>query len=120
MKMTLTTSQAAQMLVDDENARWTRAGAYALAEHLESLEDDIGEQIEFDRVAFRCDWWEHDSLQEWADDFYGIDRDGNGWKYHLNITDDLADDEIDDLIRERIRESGELIEFDGGVIVSNF
>jgi len=32
----------------------------------------------------------------------------------------MDEDEIDEIIRERIRESGELIEFDDGVIVSSF
>ena len=38
MKTTLNTSEAASLLMADENADWTRAGAYALIEHLEQLE----------------------------------------------------------------------------------
>ena len=120
MKTTLTTSQAAQILVDDENANWTRAGAYALAEYLEELEEDTGEQIEFCRVSLRCDYSEHVSLVDWADDYFGTDRDGKGWKYQLSVDEDMDEDEVDDLIREHIQDHGALIEFDDGVIVSSF
>lgn len=120
MKTTLTTSQAAHILIDDNNANWSRAGAYALIEHLENREEETGEEMDFDSVGIRCNWSEYESLVEWADDYYGIDRDGHDWKWNLCVTGDMDDDEIDDLIRESIRESGELIEFDNGVIVSNF
>ena len=120
MKTTLTTSQAAQILVDDENANWTRAGAYALAEYLEDLEEDTGEQIEFCRVSLRCDYSEHENLVAWADDYFGTDRDGKGWKYQLSVDEDMDEDEVDDLIREHIQDHGILIEFDDGVIVSSF
>lgn len=120
MKQTMTTYQVADALVRDEYANWSIAGASALARHFEQLEEETGEEFEFNATEIRCNWSEYESLVDWADDYYGTDRDGKGWDFHLNAVDDLSDDEIDDLIRERIRESGELIEFDGGVIVSNF
>ena len=120
MKRTLTTSQAAHTLIDDENAGWSRAGAYALVEYLEALEEDTGEEIDFCPVALRCEYSEHESLQEWAADYYGTDRDKRGWKYHLDITEDMDEEEIDNIIRECIRDRGELIEFDSGIIVSGF
>lgn len=120
MKTTLTTYQVADILANDADSSFSRAGAFALVEHLEGIEDETGEEMQFDSVGIRCDWSEHVSLADWADDFYGADRDGHDWKWNLCVTGDMDDDEIDDLIRERIRESGELIEFDCGVIVSNF
>ena len=120
MKTTLTTYQAADILANDEDSSFTRAGALALVEHLENIEDETGEEMQFDSVGLRCDWAEYVSLVDWADDYYGTDRDGHDWKWNLCVTGDMDDDEIDDLIRERIRESRELIEFDEGVIVSNF
>lgn len=120
MKQTMTTYQVADALVRDEFANWSIAGASALAKHFEQLEEDTGEEIEFDAVGIRCNWSEYESLIDWAEEYYGTDRDGNDWQYHLNITKDMDEYEINDLIRERIRESGELIEFDEGVIVSNF
>jgi hypothetical protein len=124
MKTTLTTSQAAQILVDDENANWTRAGAYALAEYLEDLEEDTGEQIEFCRVSLRCDFSEYANLEDWAVDYFSdskqasdamgleLDMDGETW------TGD--EEEIQDAIRSHIQDHGTLIEFDGGIIVSSF
>jgi hypothetical protein len=114
MKTTLTTSQAANMLTDDQNSSFTRAGAYALVEYLEQLEEETGEEIEFDYVAIRCDWSEYENLQEWASDYF------SAWRTDLSIDDDMEDDEIDDTIREYINDHGQLIEFEGGVIVSSF
>ena len=120
METTLTTYQAADILSNDKDSSFTRAGALALVEHLENIEDETGEEMQFDSVEIRCNWGEYVSLVDWADDYYGTDRDGHDWKWNLCVTGDMDDDEIDDLIRERIRESRELIEFDEGVIVSNF
>ena len=55
MKMTLSISDAADLLIRDEYARWSYAAANAMCEYLEQLEDDIGEDIEFCPVAIRCD-----------------------------------------------------------------
>jgi hypothetical protein len=38
MKTTLTTYQAADILANDENSSFTRAGAFALVEYLEAFE----------------------------------------------------------------------------------
>jgi len=114
MKMTLSTSHAASLLIEDEYANWTYAGARALVEHLEELEDDCGESIEFDRVAIRCDFAQWASLMEWAEDYF------SDWKEQINPEEDDGPEEIDDKIREYIRDCGHLIEFDGGIIVSSF
>lgn len=70
MKMTLSTNHAASLLNEDENANWTHAGALALVEYLEEMEEESGEEIEFDVVAIRCDFSQYDSLQEWAHDYF--------------------------------------------------
>ena len=119
MKTTLTTAQAARILIDDKNANWSRAGAYALCEYLEEMENDCGEEIEFCHVAIRCDYSEHESLADWADDFFGEHSD---WRIgRLGIPADDYDTEAEeDAIREYIQDHGTLIEFDGGIIVSLF
>jgi hypothetical protein len=68
MKTTLTTCEATNLLKSDSNARWSRSGARALVEHLEQLEEDCGEEIEFDAVSIRCDYSEHDSALEAAEE----------------------------------------------------
>jgi hypothetical protein len=108
MKMTLTTNQAARMLCD-KNASWSWDAAFALCEYLQELEDGIGDEIEFCPVAIRCDWSEHASLEEWAND-YGFEPEAS--------TEDEREREEE--IRDYIRDNGQLIEFDGGVIVSRF
>ncbi len=109
MKQTLSTYQVANALKSDDNSNWSYAGALALAEWLEDLEQDTGEEIELDVVAIRCDFAEYDSLLDWADE-YGADLDESP----------ECDDERDEMIREYINDRGFLIEFEGGIIVSSF
>ncbi len=116
MKTTLTTSEAADILFKDSNANWSYAGARALAEYLEEYEESTGEKLEFDHVALRCDFSEWDSLQDWAVDYFGTDAD---WRSIIGC-EDCADEETDDKIREYIQDHGQLIEFEGGIIVSSF
>jgi hypothetical protein len=101
---TLTTYQIANRLLQDSNANWSRPGAFALAEYLESMEEDTGETMELDVVAIRCDWAEYPSA---------VDA-------HNTITQghDLTEDD-EEMALERMREIGEVIEFNGGVIVSD-
>lgn len=117
MKMTLTTSYAADLLKQDENANWSYAGAYALIEYLEQLEDDTGDDIEFCRVSLRCDFSEYASLREWHENYFGK---GFAYEDTVNAPDDADDDAVDEAIREYINDNGTLIEFDGGIIVSSF
>lgn len=55
IKTTLSVSQLADRLRDDENASWSYCGAEVLAQYLE----DIGEDIEADIVGIRCDYSEY-------------------------------------------------------------
>ena len=103
MKNTLNTSEAASLLMADDNAAWSMAGAFALVEYLEQVEEDCGTEIEFDRVAIRCEYSEYESLQEWARYYFNSEDEGNAEK-----------------IRDFIHDHGQLIEFDGGIIVSEF
>ena len=114
MKTALTTSQAAHILIDDKNANWSRAGAYALCEYLEEMETDCGEEIEFDAVAIRCDYSEYESLWGWAVDYFG------GNSNAVSTFPEEDEEERDEKIREYIQDHGLLIEFDGGIIVSSF
>ena len=102
--------------MQDDNANWSRAGAFALAEYFEQLEDDLGESIEFDRVAIRCDFSQYESLQDWAHDYFSNAKEEMGF----DETEEIDDDEFDEKIREYIQDNAQLIEFDGGVIVSSF
>ena len=103
------------MLIDDSNANWSRAGAFALIEYLEEREADCGEEMEFCHVDIRCDWSEYESLHAWAADYF-VD-----WRADLSLPEGMAgEEEEEDAIREYIQDHGLLLEFDGGIIVSSF
>lgn len=59
LKQTLSTNQAAQILLCDDFAAWSYEAAQMLAEYYEDLSEDIGEDIEFDAVAIRCEFSEY-------------------------------------------------------------
>ena len=117
MKTTLTTTEAAHRLIDDENANWTRAGAFALVEYLEELENDMGnDEIDFCPVSLRCEFSQYDSLEDWALEQWGSDKAA----CEALDCEDQDQDVIEEQIREYIRDRGTLLEFDGGIIVSSF
>ena len=92
---TMTVDQMARDLIDDDNASWTRLGAYAIAEYLDNLSDDIGESIEWDRVAVRCDYSEY-TLKELLDSFH-LNLD---WQAIAMELLDGGDFPVDDLVEE--------------------
>jgi hypothetical protein len=120
MKMTLNTHQIAEALKNDTNARWSYNGSLALAEHLEEYEESTGEEMELDTCAIRCDFYEYESALEAATD--------KGWEPEASILDDdgniRPDDEVADeneeLALKWLQRDYQIIEFDGGVIVSSF
>jgi len=109
MKTTLSTSDIAHALKSDENAAWSWNGARALAEYLEQLEEDTGEEMELDVCAIRCDFSEYDSLEAWAAEYSPAD--------YVNF---FTYEDPEEAIRSFIQDHGTLIEFDCGVIVSCF
>ena len=108
MKQTLTTSEIAHRLLADENAAWSRGGAYALAKHLEQIEDDMGEDMEFDRVAIRCDFSEHKTAREAAD------------QYDWEPDEDDDEDAQEASALQYLLDRTEVIEFADGIIIRDF
>lgn len=108
MYQTLSTSEAADLLKRDSNAAWSYAGAHALAEYLEQVEED-GEPIEFDAVAIRCDFAEYASaIEATANSGYEAD-------------DEDADDDAKEAAALRWLENRTtVVTFDGGIIVGSF
>ena len=120
MKLELSTSHAVDLLRQDEYAGWSYHGATALVEHLENMEDELGEEINFNCIDFRCEFSKYKSLRDWLFNYYGL---GMTLKDALESAGIYRDDddaeEIDSLIAEFIRERGTLVEFEGGIIVSS-
>ena len=108
MKTTLTTSQAADLLKADTNARWSRSGARALIEYFEQLEEDSGTELEFDAVAIRCDFAEYDNALEAAKE--------QGFEPEEDEDEDAMEANALDWLCDRT----EVITFPEGVIIRSF
>ena len=65
MKQTLSHSEATDMIYGVyDHHQFSYAAAHALADYYESLEEEIGEEIEIDPVAIACDWTEYANDEE--------------------------------------------------------
>ena len=72
MKITINKTQFVSYLLSDEYAKWTIEAAETLFDYYTELEEGSGEEIEFDRVAIRCDWAEmtaHSVIENYSDQF---------------------------------------------------
>jgi len=113
MKVTLSTPQATNLLKADTNATWSHSGARALVEYLEQLEEDTGEEIEFDAVAIRCDYSEHESALEAALE--------QGFEPNPNLAEEpQTEEEKEADALAWLQDQTQVIEFDNGVIIANF
>ena len=61
-------------------------GLHALFEYIEELEDDCGEEIEFDMVALCCEYSEYDDIEDFNNQF-SHEKDG----YNL---DDIREETV--------------------------
>lgn len=112
MFITLTTSQAADMLNQDKNNGFTYAGARALVEFIESIENET-DPIELDLVELRCNYSQYESFQDWAEEYFGE-------AVHDLVEQGHIDSIEDETIRQFITHRTNLIEFTGGIIIENF
>jgi len=114
MYETISTSDAVDILRADPYACWSLAGARALVEYLEALEEESGERIEFHPVAIRCEYSEYSSAVEAASDL-------SDWEYRPEEWGaDYDEDEAEDHARTYLQDRTTVITFDGGVIVQAF
>jgi len=112
MKQTLTTEQAADILLQDDNAAWTYKGARALIEHLEQMEEETGQEIEMDRIALRCEFTEYASALEAANNYTTPEE--------LDVEELDDEEEIEEKALEYLQYNTMVIEFKGGVIIQDF
>ena len=106
MYQNLSTDEAIKLLKDDDSAGWSWDGAKALIEYLEELEDSLDKPIEFDRVAFRCDFREYESVLEAAE--------------HYDFIPPDDEDAIEANALKYLEDRTTVIQFEGGVIVQQF
>jgi len=118
MKRTLSTYEVAGALMADNNAAWSRAGAYGLAEYLEELERESATEMEMDVCAIRCDFTEYASATLAARAF------GNDYSASLYNEDDTenenAVEQTEAYCLEWLQKRTQVIKFDGGLIIQNF
>ena len=112
MKTTLTVNQIADHLRNDTNAAWTYEGARALAEFLDDLDADTGEDTELDVVAIRCEFSEYGSASEAAQD--------HGWEGDAAFGTEDDPDDAEAAALSWLHDRTFVVEFSGGVIVSQF
>ena len=107
MIRTLTTTEAADLLLQDSNAAWTYNGARALVEYLEDYEGN-STPIEFDRVAIRCEFSEYSSATEAAANY--------------DFEPEPGDDEetTEAAALKYLEDNTQIIQFDGGVIIQDY
>ena len=55
-----------------KNHGFSYHGAKALFEHLTQFEEDCDQELEFDPIAFRCDYSEYDNLKEVQENYQDI------------------------------------------------
>ena len=108
MKETLTTNEIARKLREDENAGWSYAGALALAEYLEEVDREGEQEMEFDRVAIRCEFSEYANATEAA---------GN---YDFEPDEDADEGETEAAALKYLNDRTMVIEFGGGIIIQDF
>lgn len=105
IKETVNEYRFCDILRKDEYAHWSYGATKALFNYYEQLSEDIGEDIELDPIAIRCEWSEYDSAWEAMETYQPYDmpvidleenKDENG--------DDLDLVEVSDLEEKVARE----------------
>lgn len=72
-------------------------GAYALQQYLDNLSDELGENIEFDPIAWCCEFSEYENIEDY----------NNQHNQDIKNINELEDKTT-------------VIEFDGGIIIQDF
>ena len=93
---------------DNYSNNFTLGGAKALQAYYDELSEDLSENIEFDPIAWCCEFGEYKDFAEFQRDT-GYIKDGmqiDGYE-HIKSIDELKD-------------HTRVIEFDGGILVGNF
>lgn len=109
MKTTVTESDFIQAFERmGRGGSFSRAGLCALFDYLESLEQDIGEELELDVIALDCEYSEFGSARDAAEEY--------GWE-----PDEDDEDTQEEAALNWLRARTQVIEVrGGGVIIQGF
>jgi len=92
-------------------------GANALQQYMDNLSyDDLGENIDFDPIAWCCEYTEYKTSLEAYNQYHGKDAEGEG----TAIGDDNTAENAEAQALEWLNDNTTVIEFDGGIIVQDF
>jgi hypothetical protein len=111
MKITLTESEFVNRFLAIRPENFSREALRVLFDHLDKLESDLGEEVEFDAIAICCDWTEYASALE-AAEAYGFEAE--------DAEDEKADKAEDDALTFLCDETTVLELASGGVVVLNY
>ena len=118
MKITLNFSQFCDSWPESRKDQFSYQGKKALFNYLTQLEEDTGEEIEFDPIAICCDFVEYESATEAASEYFEFE----GMTFDEDGTELETVDEVEAKAIKFLEERTTLIEIENsdGVIIANF
>ena len=112
MKETVTESRFLEVFRQVRPNQFSRPALVALFDYLDQLEQDLGEETEFDVIALCCEWTEYKDPIEAAE--------ACGWEAPEIPEGEERDDTSDRKALEFLADQTHVVEFEGGVLVLNF
>ena len=97
---------------DTYKNNFTHSALKALYEYLTNIEDDIGEEIEFDMIALCCEYSEYKSAFEAASEYgYNVDQ--------LDAEVMEGEEELEKNATEWLEDRTQVIPFDGTITLTD-
>ena len=112
MKETVTQSRFLDVFRQVRPNQFSRNALVALFDYLDQLEQDLGEETEFDPIGLCCEWTEYADPIEAAEAY--------GWEAPEIPEGEERDDTSDRKALEFLADQTHVVEFDGGILVLNF
>lgn len=103
MKQTITENEFCQWFAKHRPNNFSLEGRIALFEYLTELEEDCGDELDFEPIALCCDYSEYESAIEACEDYSAVD----------------VGMEEDDCLKW-LEANTMVWPFDGGIIIQNF
>jgi hypothetical protein len=111
MKITLTESEFVNRFRAIRPEQFSLPALVALFDYLDKLEDDLGEEQEFDAIAICCEWTECGSAVEAAEAY--------GWEDETEEGEE-RDSKAEEAALTFLCDNTTVIEFKSGVLVLNY
>ena len=112
MKETVNESRFLEVFRQVRPNQFSRPALVALFDYLDQLEQDLGEETEFDPIGLCTEWTEYADPIEAAEAY--------GWEAPETPEGEERDDTSDRKALEFLQDQTHVVEFDGGILVLNF